>query len=168
MRRRAFHRPPLDHRRRPWSRRCCPPRRHRHTPRRLRQVREPPRGTQICATSVSRKLLSSPGPVIKARVFLGRQAGATPNCLKRALRGGDGLEVAQRGQPCKGLALELPHALAREVELLADGLERPRLAFEPEAELEDAALALRKRVERLPDALAPERLLGLVERVGGL
>ena len=51
---------------------------------------------------------------------------------------------------------------------MADRLERPRLALEAEAQLEDAPLPLRKRVERPADALAPERLLGLLERVGGL
>ena len=51
---------------------------------------------------------------------------------------------------------------------MADRLERPRLALEPEAQLEDPPLALGQRVERLADALAAERLLGLVERVGGL
>src|SRR5512134_1110833 len=51
---------------------------------------------------------------------------------------------------------------------MADGLERPRLPFETEPQLEDPPLALRKRIECAPDALAPERLLGLVERVGGL
>src|SRR5213076_170381 len=44
----------------------------------------------------------------------------------------------------------------------------PRLALEPEPELEDAPLALRERVERLSDALAAQRLLGLLERVGSL
>src|SRR5206468_11163767 len=56
----------------------------------------------------------------------------------------------------------------RQVELVADRLERPRLALEAEAQLEDAPLALGERVERAPDALTPERLLRLVERVGGL
>ena len=76
--------------------------------------------------------------------------------------------VAQRREPRERLALELAHALARQVELVADRLERPRLAVEPEAELEDPPLALGERVERLADALPAERLLGLVERVGGL
>src|SRR5207247_5390332 len=51
---------------------------------------------------------------------------------------------------------------------VADRLERPRLALEAEAELEDAALPLGQRVERAADALAAERLLGLVERIRGL
>jgi hypothetical protein len=51
---------------------------------------------------------------------------------------------------------------------VADRLQRPGLALEPEAQLEDPPLALGKRVERAPDALPAERLLGLVERVGRL
>src|SRR5690348_7009016 len=77
-------------------------------------------------------------------------------------------ELAQRREPRERLALELAHALAREIELVADRLECPRLALEPEAQLEDAPLALRQRVERLADVLAAERLLGLVERIGSL
>src|SRR5207245_544307 len=65
------------------------------------------------------------------------------------------------------LAFELPNALAREVELVSDCLERPRLALEPEAQLEDAPLALGQSVERPPHALAAKRLLGLVERIRG-
>src|SRR3954447_16561273 len=77
-------------------------------------------------------------------------------------------ELAQRRQPGQRLALELAHALARQVELVADRLQRPRLALEPEAKLEDPPLALRERVERAPDALLAQRLLGLVERIGSL
>src|SRR3954449_5248195 len=76
-------------------------------------------------------------------------------------------ELTQRCEPRQRLALELPDALARQVELMADRLERPRLALEPEAELEDAPLALGQRVQRLPHALPAQRLLGLVERVRG-
>src|SRR3954470_4350415 len=82
--------------------------------------------------------------------------------------GGDGLQLAQRGEPGEGLALELADALARQVELVPDRLERPGLAFEAEAQLEDPPLTLRKRVERPPHTLAPERFLGLLERVGSL
>jgi hypothetical protein len=49
-----------------------------------------------------------------------------------------------------------------------DCLERPGLAFEAEAQLEDPPLAFGQRVERLADVLAPQRLLGLVKRVGRL
>src|SRR5437867_9694959 len=51
---------------------------------------------------------------------------------------------------------------------MADRLEGPRLALEAEAELEDPPLPLGQSVERAPDTLAPERLLRLVERIGGL
>src|SRR4029079_8531526 len=58
--------------------------------------------------------------------------------------------------------------LARQVDLVPDRLERPGLAVEPEAELEDAPLPLGKRVEGLAHALAAKRLFGLVERIGSL
>ena len=80
----------------------------------------------------------------------------------------DRAELAQRRQACERLSLELPDALARQIELVPDRLERPRLALEAEAQLEDAPLALRQSVERLAHALAAERLLRLVERIGGL
>src|SRR3954452_3511973 len=69
------------------------------------------------------------------------------------LLGGDVDQVAQGTQPGKCLPLELSHPLARQVELVPDRLERPRLALEPEPQLEDAPLTLRKRVERAPHAL---------------
>src|SRR5207253_4789955 len=75
---------------------------------------------------------------------------------------------AQRRGRRNPLPLELPDALARQVELVPDRFERPRLALEPEPQLEDPPLALGKRVERAPHALPAERLLGLVERVGRL
>ena len=48
---------------------------------------------------------------------------------------------------------------------MADRLERPRLALEAEPQLEDPSLALRERVERLPNVLPPQRLLRLVEGI---
>src|SRR4051812_20602814 len=93
----------------------------------------------------------------------GRLSPPSGNCLR-----GEPCELAERRESCEGLALELADALARQVELVADRLERPRLALEAEAQLEDAPLALRQRVERAADALAAQRLLRLVERVGGL
>src|SRR5581483_3301888 len=77
-------------------------------------------------------------------------------------------ELAQRREPRERLALELADALARQVELVPDRLERPRLALETEPQLKDPPLALRQSVQRLTDVLAAERLLGLVERVRGL
>src|SRR5581483_4965480 len=59
-------------------------------------------------------------------------------------------------------------ALAREIELVADRLERPGLALEAEAQLQDPPLPLRERVERAADALLAQRLLRLVERIRGL
>src|ERR671936_237468 len=94
------------------------------------------------------------------------RSGPRSQGLEALRRNGD--EVAQRAEPGERLALELPDALARQVELVADRLERPRLALEAEPQLEDPPLALRQRVQRTPDALPAERLLGLVERIGGL
>ena len=51
---------------------------------------------------------------------------------------------------------------------MADRLERPGLALETEPQLEDAPLPLRQGIERPAHALAAERLLGLLERIGGL
>src|SRR5207249_1772188 len=84
------------------------------------------------------------------------------------LRSRDRDEVSQRAEAGERLTLELADPLSRQVELVADRLERPGLALEAEAQLEDPPLALRKRLERTPHALAAERLLGLVERIGGL
>jgi hypothetical protein len=81
---------------------------------------------------------------------------------------GDVNQVAERSEARQGLSLELPDALARQVELVADRLERPGLALEAEPQLEDAPLPLRKGIERPAHALAAERLLGLLERIGGL
>src|SRR5215218_7174522 len=86
----------------------------------------------------------------------------------RVPSGGGGLQLTQRSEPGQRLALELPHAFARQVELVADRLERPGLALEAEAQLQNPPLALGQRVERPPHALAAERLLGLLERVGRL
>ena len=107
---------------------------------------------------------SSEGKAVRAAAGGGRLPGT------RAPRelGGDGGELAESGEALERLALELANALAREPELGADRLERPRIALEPEAQLEDAPLALGERVERLADALLAQRLLGLVERVRGL
>src|SRR5215212_9360982 len=82
--------------------------------------------------------------------------------------GGDGNHVAEGRETRERLALQLPHPLAGQVELVTDRLERPRLAFEAEAQLEDPPLALGQRVERLAHALPAKRLLRLVERVDGL
>src|ERR687887_102522 len=76
-------------------------------------------------------------------------------------------QVAQRREPGECLTFELADALSRQVELVPDRLERPRLAFEPEPQLEDPPLTRGKRIERATDALAAQRLFRLVERIGG-
>src|SRR5207302_2091726 len=86
----------------------------------------------------------------------------------RVLGGGDGLQLAQGRQTRQGLAFQLTDALTRQIELVPDRLERPGLALETEAKLEDSPLALGERIERAPYALSAERLLGLVERIGRL
>src|SRR5215212_3621704 len=108
-----------------------------------------------------------------------RAALAAPRCQSLTLRrrrkpgerlasGREACQFTQRREPRERLALELADALARQVELVADRLERPRLALEPEPQLEDPPLALGERVECLADVLAAQRLLGLVERVDGV
>src|SRR4029079_16347930 len=81
---------------------------------------------------------------------------------------GDGLQLTQRGEPGERLALQLADALSSQIKLVPDRLERPRLALEAEAKLEDSPLALRKGVECATHALAAQRLLGLLERIGSL
>ena len=126
---------------------------------RRRQGRVPPlrrRGARRGGSPSGRRRRRGPGN--RARL-----AGSVASETRRRRSGGEACEIPQRLEALERLALELTHALAREVELVPDRLERPRLALEPEAKLEDAALALRERVERPPDALAPEGLFGLVE-----
>ena len=67
----------------------------------------------------------------------------------RSTSGREACQITQRLETLQRLALELANPLAREIELVADRLERPGLALEPEAKLEDAPLALGKSVERL-------------------
>src|SRR3954454_15262344 len=92
----------------------------------------------------------------------------TSRCQTPVVLRSEAGELAQRGEPRERLALELPDALARQVELMADRLERPGLTVEAEPQLQDAPLALGQRVERLADVLAAKRLLRLFERIGGL
>src|SRR5262249_55706817 len=70
-------------------------------------------------------------------------------------------------ETCHRVALELPHPLAGQAELLADRVERPRLALEAEAQLHDARLALAELLEGRPDGLAAERLARLLGRIDG-
>src|SRR4051794_36613206 len=79
--------------------------------------------------------------------------------------GGDGDHVAEGRKTRERLALQLPHPLAGQVELVPDRLERPRLALEAEPQLEDPPLALGQRVERLANALPAKRLFRLLEGI---
>src|SRR5262249_52623348 len=97
-----------------------------------------------------------------------RFRGTTKRKRARALGSCDGLQLAQRRKPCQRLAFQLAHAFAREVELVPDRLERPGLALEAEPKLENAALALWKRIQSTPHTLAPQRLLRFVERIRSL
>src|SRR4029079_16161232 len=58
----------------------------------------------------------------------------------RGLRGQRG-ELAERVEPAQRLSLELPRAFARQVQLVADRLERPRLAPAAQTPPEDPPLA---------------------------
>src|SRR5438876_1094620 len=78
------------------------------------------------------------------------------------------LQLTQRRQPRQRLALELANPLASQIQLVPDRLERPGLALEAEAQLEDAPLALRQSIECLAHTLPAQRLLGLVERIRSL
>ena len=91
------------------------------------------------------------------RCGLGGRVGAA---WKRAMLGREACELTQRRKPRERLALELADALARQVELVADRFERPRLALEAESQLEDPSLPLGQRVERLADVLAAIRQIG--------
>src|SRR3954469_24017587 len=98
----------------------------------------------------------------------GRAASLTTSSVRCLELSRDRLQVAQRREPGECLALELAHPLARQVELVADRLERPRLALGAEAQLEGPALAPGEGGECAADSLLAQRLLGLVERVGRL
>src|SRR5262245_65211130 len=79
-----------------------------------------------------------------------------------------GIVVERVLEARQGRLLQLPHALTRELELAPDLLEREALLpVEAEPKLEHAALALRKARQRRPHAIPLERLVCLVDRVGG-
>src|SRR4051812_18667185 len=65
----------------------------------------------------------------------------------------------------QALVLDLPDPLARHVERPADLVQRPGLlAVEPVAQLEDAPLAVRERLEDRAQRFVPQRLLSLLVR----
>ena len=82
--------------------------------------------------------------------------------------GGEDELVAERElEPREGVALELPDALPRQAELLADRLERGGLGVEAEAQLDDAPLPLGQVRDRALYALPADRLdsfLGGIDR----
>src|SRR5215831_9499402 len=67
------------------------------------------------------------------------------------------------GEAAQGVGLDLAHALARDAELLADLLERGRLAAaEAEAQRDDVALALWQLRDRAANRVGAHRALDLV------
>src|SRR5438552_1636213 len=133
------------------------------SPRLSSTVTGSPRSTCVTCSDVSSGWART-GATSTPQTRTSRLMGESPS--RRSGRDGD--HVAEGRETRERLALQLPHPLAGQVELVADRLERPRPALEAEAQLENAPLALGQRVERLPDALPPQRLLCLVERVRGL
>src|SRR3954466_11787459 len=97
-------------------------------------------------------------------------AGIAPGhslCLVDLCLGGEDELVAERElEPREGVALELPDALPRQAELLADRLERGGLGFEAEAKLDDAPLPLGQVRDGALDALPADRLDRLVGGIG--
>src|SRR5690349_12497610 len=116
--------------------------------------RTPKYEQKVKAFSIGRLLSRTVGRIETQR--LRAAIWPPPGSVARGCLRSERNQVTQRGQPRQSLAFELPDALARQVELVADRLERPGLALESEAELEDAPLALGQRVQRAADALPPE------------
>src|SRR5262249_9117751 len=69
-------------------------------------------------------------------------------------------ELAQR------LPLELADTLTRDAELLADLLERDRLAVEAVPHLDDPPLPLGQLLDRAPDGLAADGIRSVLRRIG--
>src|SRR5205823_10510894 len=91
----------------------------------------------------------------------GRAGGVSDGAL-----GGPGQALELVAEPVERAPLELADALARQAEVLADRLQRHRLAVEAVPELEDPPLPLRELRDRLPDDVAPIRVRRLLGRVG--
>src|SRR4051794_12910599 len=161
-------------------RRSAPATRRRHGAKRSRPERAQTRLLPLPAAAMSNEISSLLTPPVESDLpassmgrWRGRRkwpagGGIFPFGIRPGLLGRDGDEVAQGAEPGERLAFELADALPRQVELVPDRLEGPRLALEAEPQLEDPPLPLREGVERTPHALAAERLLGLLERIGGL
>src|SRR5659263_559882 len=83
--------------------------------------------------------------------------------LAQALRVAVRLELGQR------LGLDLADALARDAELLPDLFEGARVAARAaEAQLDDAALALREQLQHADELLALHDVVDLFDRRGGI
>src|SRR5919197_819020 len=111
--------------------------------------------------------------ISSARAFFSSSCdGATGAQSSRGVSGdvADALSVGERAELLQALVLDLPDALARDVECAADRVERPRLlAVEAVAKLEHPPLALGERAEDRPERLALERRLSeLVRKRCGL
>src|SRR3954447_17787675 len=87
------------------------------------------------------------------------------SATKRLPRVAQPLRLGQRLQLLQGVVLDLADPLARDVERAADLLQRPRpLAGQPEAHLDDLALALRQSSKSAAHVVAPQVLGGQLER----
>src|SRR3954467_5608714 len=110
-----------------------------------------------------------------ARRSLNSRRAAVPPLLMptsgtRSGRVSEALCLRKRLELLERVVLDLPDALARDVERPPDLLQRVRpRAREAEAHLDDLALTLRERVQRPSHVLAPQVLRGDLEgRLGGL
>src|SRR3954468_4317786 len=108
------------------------------------------------------------------RSWISRRAAVPPLLMptsgKRSGRVSEALCLGKRLELLERVVLDLPDALARDVERPPDLLQRVRTrAGQAEAHLDDFPLALRKRIQRPPHVLLAEVLGGHLEgRLGGL
>src|ERR1044071_7463326 len=115
-----------------------------HSPRCSSTVTGSPRSTCVtCSDASSGSARTGAASPAQTRTSLLMSGSPSPRL------GRDGDHVAEGREARERLALQLPHPLAGQVELVPDRLERPRLALEAEPQLEDPPLALGQRVERL-------------------
>src|SRR3954469_2970596 len=128
-----------------------------------------PRGGRCCARSpASQPPCGTPaekreGPALRALLVL-----QSLRCLRRedhvgAFGADDVLQLVLKA--CQRPGLDLPHALPRQAELLADSLERPLLAGEAEPALEHAAVGLLQTLDCAANLEPLQRLVRLVCRV---
>src|SRR5262249_25538259 len=118
--------------------------------------------------TATRRLVPPPPTARAARRTAPAGGDSASEGFGSGLSRGDRDQVAQGPEPGERLALELADPFPRQIELVADRLERPRPPLEAEPQLEDPPLALGQRLERAPDTLTTEGLFSLVERIGCL